>query len=169
MRTRPSPSFVVAVLALVVASGGAGYAAGTVTSSQIADNTIQSRDIKNGAVEGVDVASRSLARTKISKGCASGEVAVFGGCVTKASKGPTSYQAAMDDCNQRNGRLPTTAEYAWIRSHTEFAWADGNPSQYEFSGDYTGQFPYTPIAFDRAGNSIDNASAMLFWHHCVTS
>jgi len=169
MRTRPSPSFVVAVAALVVAAGGTGYAAGTVTSSQITDNTIQSRDIRNGTIAGVDVANRSLARTKISKGCASGEVALFGGCVARSSRGPSSHQAAVDDCNRRNGRLPTTGEIVWIRTHSEFAWADGNPSQYEFSGDFTGGYPYTPIAFDRAGNGIDNASANLFWHHCVTS
>jgi hypothetical protein len=169
MHSRISPSFVVAVSALVLAAGGAGYAAGTVTSSQIADNTIQSRDIKNGAVVGVDVANRSLARTKISKGCASGEVAVFGGCVAKASRGPSSYQAAMDDCNSRNGRLPTTAEIAWIRTHSSFAWANGTANQYEFTGDYTGAAPFTPIAFDRLGNAFDDASGNLFWHHCVTS
>ena len=32
-----------------------------------------------------------------------------------------------------------------------------------------GDLPGLPdgIAFDRAGNSIENAAAQLFWHHCV--
>lgn len=180
MQIRLSPSFVVALLALVVAAGGTGYAAGKVTSRDIADNTVQSRDIRNGAVTGqdvknlsitgADVKKGSLPRTKLGHACAAGEAAVFGGCVRRTASGPTSFQAAVDDCNHRNGRLPTTAEMLWIAAHTdEFGWADGNVSNYEFSGDYTAGPSYTPIAFDRAGNPIANASAMLFWHHCVTT
>ena len=173
MRPRLSPSFVpygIVVLVLVLAAGGVGYAAGKVTSAQIKDNTIQSRDIKNGAVKGSDLKNGTVSRAKLNRGCKAGEVKVFGGCVRKASSGPTSFQAAIDDCNQRDGRLPTTSEIKWIAAHVEdFAWADGNPSQYEFTGDYTASNPYTPIAFDRGGNAIANASANLFWHHCVTS
>lgn len=178
MRTRVSPAFVVAMLALVLASGGVGYAAGKITSAQIKDGTIQSRDIRDGAVQGRDlkngtitgddVEKGSLPRAKLDRGCGAAEVAVFGGCVRRAASGPTSHQAAIDDCSRRNGRLPTTAEIKWIAAHVEYSWADGNPSQYEFTADYTAQNPFTPIAFDRAGNAIANASAFLFWHHCVT-
>lgn len=188
MSRRPSPSFLVAVLALLVAASGAGYAVGTITSRDIKDNTIVSRDLKDGAVAGrdlrrstvtgkqvrdggltgADLRNRSVPRAKLATGCAAGEAAVFGGCVRLAASGPTSHQAAVDDCSRRNGRLPTTLELTWIRSHDEYGWADGNPSQYEFSADYTASNPYTPIAFDRGGNAIDNASAQLFWHHCVT-
>lgn len=52
MRPRLSPSFVVAVLALVVAVGGTGYAAGLITSRDIKDSTIVGRDIKDGAITG---------------------------------------------------------------------------------------------------------------------
>lgn len=180
MRSRLSPSLLVAILALVVAAGGTGFAAGKITSQQIQDSTILSKDIRNKTIQNADVRNGTLTgekikggsvpRTKISKGCAAGEAALFGGCVRRASGGPSSYQAAVDNCNQRNGRLPTTAEITWIATHTaEFAWADGNVSQYEFTGDYTGTAPFTPIAFDRALNSVDNSSAQLFWHHCVTS
>ncbi len=180
--TRPhlTPSFAVAVLALVVASGGAGFAAGQITSADIRNGTIGSidvrnnslttNDLRNGTVGGLDVRKRSIPRDRLNRSCAAGESALFGGCVRRASSAdPSSHQAAIDDCNRRNGRLPTTAEIKWIASHVEFEWADGNPSQYEFTADYTGVNPYTPIAFDRAGNAIGNASANLFWHHCVTS
>ena len=86
----------------------------------------------------------------------------------RVATGPSSFEEAVDDCNRRNGRLPTTPELMWIASHSEYAWADGNVSQYEFSGDYTSADPFTPIAFDRGGNDFSNASAQLFWHHCVT-
>ncbi len=158
MRIRTSPAFVLVVLALVLASGGVGYAAGKITSAQIKDGTITGRDIKKNSVP----------RTKLDNGCAAAEVAVFGGCVRRASSGPSSHQAAIDDCSRRNGRLPTTAEIKWIAAHVEYDWADGNPGQYEFTGDYTATSPTTPIAFDRAGNYFGNASANAFWHHCVT-
>ena len=198
MKNRLSPAFVVAVLALVLAAGGTGFAAGKITSGQIKNNTIKSvdvkdenlqgRDIKNGSltgadvqdgsvagtdladgtVTGADVQDGSLGRAELSQACAAGEAAAFGGCIRLVATGPSSYQAAIDDCNNRNGRLPTTGEIKWIAAHMEYGWADGNPSQYEFTGDYTAVNPYTPIAFDRGGNSIFNASAMMFWHHCVT-
>ncbi|WP_148615071.1 hypothetical protein [Nocardioides rubriscoriae] len=170
MRTRVSPSLLVAVLALVLAAGGTGYAAGKITSRQIKDGTIQGRDVRNGGLTGQDLKNRSVPRVKLDKACATGEVGVFGGCVRRASSGPTSYQAAIDDCDGRNGRLPTTAETRWIAAHTEdFDWADGNPGQYEFTGDYTAASPFTPIAFDRAFNAFSDAGTQLFWHHCVTS
>jgi hypothetical protein len=165
---RLTPSFVVAVLALVVASGGVGFAAGRVTSAQIQDGTIRTVDIRNNTIRGIDVRPNTIPRNRLNKACIAGEVRVFGGCVRRTSSGPSSYQAAIDNCNRRNGRLPTTAEIKWIAAHDEFTWATGNPSQYEFTGDYTATNPYTPIAFDRAGNAFPNASAQLFWHHCVT-
>ncbi|GAA4825268.1 hypothetical protein ACFQ0K_18285 [Nocardioides caeni] len=168
MRTRFSPALAGGILTIALASGGIGYAAGKVTSAQIKDGTIQGRDIRNGTITGTDVMDRSLPRTKVKRACAAGELPVFGGCVRLQASGPTSYQAAIDDCNRRNGRLPTTAEIKWIAAHDEYGWADGNLSNYEFTGDYTATSPFTPIAFDRAGNSFNNASAHLFWHHCVT-
>lgn len=166
---RPSPSFVVAVLALVLAAGGTGYAAGKVTSRQIQDGTVQSRDVRDGTLTGRDVKNGSIGRAELARGCAAGEARAFGGCVRLAASGPSSFQAAIDDCNRRNGRLPTTAELQWIAAHAEYAWADGNVSNYEFTGDYTATNPFTPIAFDRAFNGFTNASAQNFWHHCVTS
>jgi hypothetical protein len=199
MRIRVTPSFVVAVLALLVAVGGTGYAAGKINSGDIKDGTIKSRDVKDGALTGVDVKDGSLGTTEVTDGsltgtdvqdgtltgadigdgslgrgelnraCGPDESHLFGGCVAHASSETnTSYQAAINDCSQRGGRLPTTAELFWIASHVEFEWADGNPSQYEFTGDYTDGAVYTPIAFDRATNDISNASGQLFWHHCVT-
>jgi hypothetical protein len=170
--TRPhhrlTPSLLLVVAALVLASGGVGYAAGQITSNDIRDDTIQSRDIRDGTIGGRDVGIGSIQRNRLNKSCAAGESKVFGGCVRRVATGSSSFQAAIDDCNRRNGRLPTTSELMWIASHAEYTWADGNPSQYEFTGDYTGQNPFTPIAFDRGGNNINNASAFLFWHHCVT-
>lgn len=189
MRPRLSPAFVVAVLALVLAAGGTGYAAGKITSRDIKDGTVQSRDVKDGSLRGRDVkdrtltgadvldggltgadlAPRSVPRSRLGTACASSEAAAFGGCVRLASSGPSSHQAAIDDCNRRNGRLPTIQEVRWIAAHDEYTWADGNPGNYEFTGDDTTDYPHTPVGLDRNGFSVANSSGQYFWHHCVTS
>lgn len=74
----PSPSMVVAVIALVVALSGSAYAAvtingknikkGTVTSKQIKDKTITGTDIKNGTIGGVDVKKGTLSADKLAAG-----------------------------------------------------------------------------------------------------
>jgi hypothetical protein len=177
MRARLSPSFVVAVVALVLAAGGTGFAAGKITSFQIQDGTIVSRDVKTGGLLGTDVRDRSLTgadlrdrsvgRTKLDKRCAAGEASVFGGCVRYVGYGRSSYQAAVDDCNRRGGRLPSIGELQWIATHDEYTWADGNSANYEFTSDYTTETPLTPVGMRQDGVLVSNASAQLFYHHCV--
>ncbi len=65
---RPSPSLVVSVLALVVATGGTSYAAatvgtsdiqaGAVTSAKIATENVGSLDIKDGTIRNRDLSRR---------------------------------------------------------------------------------------------------------------
>ena len=49
----------VAVVALLTAAGGAGYAAGMIGSAQIKDNSIQSSDIKNKTIKTTDVSAKA--------------------------------------------------------------------------------------------------------------
>lgn len=168
MRPRLSPGLVIAVLALVLASGGVGYAAATIGSAQIKNNSVTGIDIKNRTLTSADVKNASLKRQVLDRSCRAGEVVAFGGCVRKAASGPGSYTSAVEDCTQRGGRILTLAELTWVAGHPgQYAWADGNPSQYEFSSDFTTAFPITPTAVDRSGNFIANAAGNLFWHHCL--
>lgn len=57
---KPSPSMVVALLALFVSMGGVGYAAATIGSSQIRDNSVRSRDLRNNDVQSVDIRDGTL-------------------------------------------------------------------------------------------------------------
>lgn len=199
MRPRITPSFVVAVLALVLAASGTGYAAGKITSKQIKNETVQSKDVKNGTLTGADVADGGLAgadladgtvagadvgdgsltgadladgsvgRGDLSRACAAGEIAAFGGCVRLASSGPSSYAAAVDDCNARGGRLPSTGELKWLSQRGDVVWANGNGTQYEFSGSWTSTAAFYALAFDKAFNTFgSDPAAQNFWHHCVT-
>jgi hypothetical protein len=57
---RPSAALVVACLALFVALGGVGYAAATIGSAAIVDNSIRSKDVRNGGLRGTDVRADTL-------------------------------------------------------------------------------------------------------------
>src|SRR5687767_14675459 len=57
---RPSASLVVACLALFVALGGVGYAAATIGSAAIVDNSIKSKDVRNNNLRGKDVRTNTL-------------------------------------------------------------------------------------------------------------
>ena len=57
---RPSHATIVAYLALFTALGGSAYAAATIGSREIKDNSIRSRDVRNQALTGRDVDERSL-------------------------------------------------------------------------------------------------------------
>lgn len=61
---RISSSFVVAVLALVVACAGSATAAAMITGKQIKNNTVTHRDVKNGTLRSTDLARSTVASLK---------------------------------------------------------------------------------------------------------
>lgn len=61
----PSPAALVAVLALCLATGGVGYAAGSlpknsVGSKQVKNGALTGKDLKNNSITGADIDERSL-------------------------------------------------------------------------------------------------------------
>jgi hypothetical protein len=57
----PSPAVVIACVALFAALGGGAYAAATITSADVKNNSLLSEDLKDGkAVKGVDVKNNGL-------------------------------------------------------------------------------------------------------------
>src|SRR3954469_20308414 len=66
---RPSHSTVVAYLALFVALGGTGaYAANTIGSSDVIDESLLSQDVKNGEVKNPDLGTNSVTSSRIATG-----------------------------------------------------------------------------------------------------
>lgn len=63
---RPRYADIAATLALVLSTGGTAYAAVVVTSTNIKDETILSRDVHNGALRGSDVADGTLGLVDLS-------------------------------------------------------------------------------------------------------
>ena len=60
---KPSHATIVAYLALFTALGGSAYAAATIGSREIRDNSIRSRDVRNNTLSGRDINERSLRAT----------------------------------------------------------------------------------------------------------
>jgi hypothetical protein len=57
---RPSPATVMSAMALFVSLGGVGYAAATIDSGDIKNNSVRGKDIRNGTVRSKDVGNGSL-------------------------------------------------------------------------------------------------------------
>jgi hypothetical protein len=57
---RPSAALLVSFVALFVALGGVGYAAATIGSAAIIDNSIKSQDVRNENLRGKDVRANTL-------------------------------------------------------------------------------------------------------------
>jgi hypothetical protein len=106
---RPSASMVVAVIALFVATGGVGYAAATIDSGDIIDNTIRSRDVLQRNLQGVDVKQNSLGGTVI-KESSLGKVPSAGSADT--AQHATNAQDAVNAQNSVNAQNATNAQNA---------------------------------------------------------
>ena len=67
MRRRPSPSLVVALVALFVSLGGVSYGAALViTGKQIKNGTVTGRDVRNNSLTGRDVKESTLGNVRSS-------------------------------------------------------------------------------------------------------
>jgi hypothetical protein len=67
--SRLSSAHVIALIALVVAIGGTAWAAANVNSGDVIDNSLRSKDLKNGqAVKGIDVKDNTLSGNDVADG-----------------------------------------------------------------------------------------------------
>jgi len=186
MKIRPAHALAVALLALVVALAGTSYAAVQITSKQIKNNTIKSKDIKDNEVTGKDVKDASLTGADIADGsltaadlpaasapkCAADQFRLATGCLIKAVRpgGTTTLSAALTDCNSLGARLPTLNETKLLPLTNALTsgvtWADGNPGNYEFTGEFDINGGVTEvIATDFSGNVLTDTNP--HYHHCV--
>jgi hypothetical protein len=67
-RRHPSAAVVISSIALFAGLGGVGYAAGTIGSAQIKNNSVQGADIKNGTIKSTDIALGTRLGLKGQKG-----------------------------------------------------------------------------------------------------
>jgi len=89
---RPTHATVVACLALFVALGGTAYAAATIGSAQVIDNSLRSVDLKNNAgVTSADVVDGSLLARDLRAGA-------LGGTPVAVARNPVAKEGDPDPC-----------------------------------------------------------------------
>lgn len=118
-------SLLLSILALVVAAGGAGYAAGQIGTSGIKNNAITSPKIQNGEVHSADLGAGSVRRGKLAPGVQGARAYVH---VTRDGSGGFVVDTARSK-NVVNVVLPSTGNNdrpclvlpAWIDATTAVA------------------------------------------------
>jgi hypothetical protein len=106
---RPSPAMIVAVVALFAGTGGVGYAAATIDSGNVVDNSLRSKDVRNRNLRGEDVQKNSLGGTAI-KESALAKVPSAGSA--DAAQHATSAQDAVNAQNAASAQNAVNAETA---------------------------------------------------------
>jgi hypothetical protein len=105
-----------ATVAVFVALGGAAYAAGTVGSADVIDNSLGSVDLKNNAaVQGHDVRNGTLSGADIAPQtgvdtCIGGSTRYGPLCALVSAGGAQGWSAAQDTCAVHELRLPSLGE-----------------------------------------------------------
>lgn len=140
MNKHLTSSNVIATVALVFAvGGGSAYAATSITSAQIKDNTVQGKDIKNSTIQGKDVKNRSLTTSDLSSGTVAslkGKTGPAGAAGVKGDTGAPGTPGAKGDkgdkgdagesgANVFNGGAPAGTKMQGVLVATDHAVAGG--------------------------------------------
>jgi hypothetical protein len=149
---------VMATVALFVALGGGAYAA-----SVAKKNSVTSKSVRNGSIQGVDVGKDTLTGNNINEGtltlalpsCPSGTTKVAGICFENTERGSQGLDGAMTTCGQAGRFLPTVAELrtlhlqAGVSVNGEQASDLGNDTSHSGLGANSGLSVSTDTSFGR--------------------
>jgi len=107
-RGRPSPALVVASVAMFASLSGVGYAAATIGSAQIKNNSVLGKDIKNGTIKSPDIAAATRNALKGQTGAkgAAGTPGTPGAPGLKGDKGDAGLKG---DIGLKGDRGPSNA------------------------------------------------------------
>jgi hypothetical protein len=107
----PSHATVVAYLALFMAMGGTAYAAVQWTSADIADESLQSVDVKDNSLTGADITAGSIQSTDLAPGAITGGGASTGSTLLDADHNPQTVTGAFWASDRST--LPAAASVAF--------------------------------------------------------
>ena len=128
---RPSPATAMSCVALFVALGGSSYAALSIRSADVVDNSLRGVDIRNSTLRSVDVADGSLLRTDFRNGELAGVGAGQGGAGPagppgpQGAAGPTGPQGPPGPAGPEGEKGETGAPGAPAVSHWAVVGNDG--------------------------------------------
>ena len=152
---RPGHATVVAYLALFVALGGTGYAAATIGSAEVIDNSLTSKDIKNGEVSWYDLGPDSVSTYKIVPGAVMNSDIHDG--VINSRKVTDNSLTAADIGPNAVGASELARAQAWrpVLPAPRFGDENPDPTQAYFEGslDFCGD---VGCPWDNSGSGADN-------------
>lgn len=155
---RPTHATVVAYLALFVALGGSAYAVSKVGSRDVADNSLRSKDLRNGrAVTGSDVrderlTGKDIRETSLDAGGFSAVTLGGGGCDPSGETPVVCAQAALD--------LRQPSKVLLIGSGGFYS--QGGPAQATCEVDFDGRFGGDVSPGEVATDNTDVGAAEAF-------
>lgn len=123
-RLRPHLTYanVISTLCLIlVLGGGAAYAANTIGSDDVIDNSLQSVDLKDNQVKSADVRRDSLSGADIADQsgvdtCTHG-ASRFGDLCALDNNAQANWQGAIDACSALSLRVPSLSEAELLADH----------------------------------------------------
>ncbi len=110
LRRRPTPATVISLIALFVALGGTTYAAATIGSAQIKNNSIKSKDIRKGAVSSSDLKNGGVRSVDVQNGALKAQDFATG----ELKPGPQGPQGVKGDKGD-TGQPGAPATNLWAR------------------------------------------------------
>ena len=129
MRDRLTYSNVVATLALFIALGGTGYAAATITSSDIKNRTIKGGDVKKNALGGTEINERKLRQVPSARRAATAGSADISKNADVATQAGNSLTADLANVARDANTLAGQGAAAFEQSSTvQFGKAPANPA-----------------------------------------
>jgi hypothetical protein len=172
LKQRPSPSMVVAFIALLVALGGTGYAATqlpnkSVGSKQLKNNAVTAKKIKSGAVNSKKVKNGSLLRADFKSGqLPAGPQGPQG---AQGTRGPEGPQGPKGD----TGAAGSAAAYALVNADGTVNVAQAkNIASANVTSDIVGTYCFSGLSFaptnviatinGNTGDGAGDAQASIF-------
>jgi hypothetical protein len=118
---RPSPSMVVALLALFLSLGGVSYgvATGSIGSRDIKNNTVRGKDVRNRGLSGIDIKHNSLGGAQVKE--------------NELGKVPSAASADSSARAQDAQSLGGSPASAFARSGAEAVHVVGAPGEIAFN------------------------------------
>jgi hypothetical protein len=179
LKQRPSPSMVVAFIALLVALGGTGYAA-----TQLPNNSVGSKQLKNNAVTAKKIKQGAVTAKKIKQGAVNSNKVKNGSLLRadfKAGEVPAGPQGAQGPAGSQGPQGPkgdtgaagSAAAYALVNGDgTVVAGQAKNIAQANVTHAWTGTYCFSGLSFaptnvlatinGNTGNGAGDAQASIF-------
>lgn len=171
LRSRLTYANVTATMALVIAvAGGTAYAADTIGSADVIDNSLLSADLKNNQVRGADVLNEGLSGLDIAdqSGVDTCVATIrIGQLCFRAENSDRNWNEALEYCANLDLRLPSVAEAMELALTHDLP--DVGATEKFWTDELIGQSSQEAVLVDDDGNLTSEPPNAIDETACVTT